>query len=433
MSDGAAARVVSARIVAAVVDEGRSLAEAAPRALRELPAERDRAFAQACAYGVLRHYHALHARLAALMPKPLRRKDADVEALLLVGLYQLDHLATAPHGAVSATVEGARMLGKPWASRLVNGVLRNAQRRPAGPSGPAASEFPPWLVERLRGDWPDDVESLLVASNAHAPLTLRVNRLRGTRDTYAQALAVAGIEAQPGRHASAALRLATGVAVQALPGFEEGLVSVQDEAAQLAAEILAPRAGERVLDACAAPGGKTAQLLEIAGPGLELTALDQAAPRLARVHENLTRLDLTCTVREADAGAPEHWWDGRPFDAILLDAPCTALGVMRRHPDIRLRRMPEDVDAARAAQARLLAALWPLLAPGGRLLYVTCSVLRAENDDVVAAFLAATPAARVQPIAGAFGRATLHGRQVLPGDDDMDGFYYCLINKPPAA
>ena len=427
-------RVTSAGIVTAVIHEGRSLSQVAPLALRGVETERDRAFVQASAYGVLRHYHALKSRLATLMKKPLRHKDADLEALLLVGLYQLEHMGVANHAAVSATVDGARALDKEWACRLVNGVLRAALRNPPAVNAASSAqlEYPPWMIDHIRRDWPHDWQSILVQSNAQAPLTLRVNCQQSTRAEYIALLEAANLDYRAGTHARAALRLLEPLAVSALPRFGEGYVSVQDEAAQLAAELLAPRAGERVLDACAAPGGKTAHLLELGGADIALVAVESSASRLTRIGENLARLALRCVIVHADAGAPHSWWDGHRFDKILLDAPCSALGVMRRHPDIRLRRSPADVTNLVKEQQRLLHALWPLLADGGRLLYATCSILRAENDDVISTLLDVHADARVLALPLTAGRATRHGRQILPGDDHMDGFYYCLLSKQAA-
>jgi 16S rRNA (cytosine967-C5)-methyltransferase len=430
-ANGSTTRVICAQIVAAVVHDGRSLSQVAPAALHEIASERDRAFVQACTFGVLRHYHALQTRLRALMPKPLRRKDADVEALLLVGLCQIDHMGVATHAAVSATVEGARELGKDWACRLINGVLRSALRNPAviGGTSNSLNEFPPWMVERVRQDWPDMWRTVFDNSNAQAPLTLRINQRRSSVATYAALLDLVPITHVAGRHAHHALRLLTPTVVTALPNFADGHASVQDEAAQLAAELIAPQAGERILDACAAPGGKTAHLLELGDAGMSLLAIDNSETRLLRVRENLTRLALDCSILNADAGEPASWWDGRPFNKILLDAPCSALGVMRRHPDIRLRRSAADIVQATKEQRRLLHALWPLLADGGRLLYATCSILRAENDEIIDTLLEQHDDALVVPIPFEAGRPTRHGRQILPGDDDMDGFYYCLLAK----
>ena len=428
---GGSTRVISAAIITAVVIEGRSLSQVAPTALREIPNERDRAFVQACTFGVLRHYFTLKARLATLMPKPLRRKDADLEALLLVGLFQIQHMGVATHAAVSATVDGARELNKDWACRLVNGVLRAALRNPpnAADACQSLSEFPQWMIEQVRHDWPAAWRTVLEHSNTQAPLTLRVNRQRSSVASYAPLLDQMEITYTAGRHANGALRLSTPTVVTRLPHFNDGYVSVQDEAAQLAAELIAPTAGERVLDACAAPGGKTAHLLELGGAALSLLAIDNSEARLLRVRENLTRLALDCKVVHADAGNPASWWDGQAFDKILLDAPCSALGVMRRHPDIRLRRTAADVTQSSREQRRLLHALWPLLAIGGRLLYATCSILHCENDASIDTLLEQYDDAQVLPLPVTAGRLTRHGRQILPGDDDMDGFYYCLLTK----
>ena len=428
---GGSTRVICAEIVAAVVQDGRSLSQVAPAALYEIPSERDRAFVQACAFGVLRHYHALKARLAGLMPKPLRRKDADIEALLLVGLYQIEHMGVATHAAVSATVDGARELNKDWACRLINGVLRSALRNPStiGKTSNALNEFPAWMIDRIRHDWPAMWKTILGHSNAQAPLTLRINQQRSSATVYTALLDLVPIAYAAGRHARNALCLQTPTVVTALPHFADGHVSIQDEAAQLAAELIAPEAEERILDACAAPGGKTAHLLELGGDRFSLLAIDSSDARLMRVRENLTRLALDCEIMNADAGDPASWWDGRLFDKILLDAPCSALGVMRRHPDIRLRRSAADIVQASKEQRRLLHALWPLLADGGRLLYATCSILHAENDEIIDTLLELHDDALVLPIAIEAGCPTRHGRQILPGDDDMDGFYYCLLAK----
>jgi 16S rRNA (cytosine967-C5)-methyltransferase len=417
-----------------VVDGGQSLSREAPLVLATLPDERERAFAQACVYGVLRDYQALQADLSRFLQRPLRERDFDVTATLLCALYQMRQMRVPAHAAVSASVEALREIGKPWACKLANGVLRSAQRAGAPPAATdAAAEHPAWLVNATRDAWPERWVEVLCANNRQAPLCLRVNTLRANRDACLARLADAGIAAHPGRNAPTAITLDAARAVDRLPGFDSGEVSVQDEAAQLAALLLDPQPHERVLDACAAPGGKTAHLIEHAGGQLELVALDQAADRLEDVRVNLSRLGLSAELAAVDAAATADWWDGRPFDRILLDAPCSAVGVIRRHPDIRFHRRADDLVTLAATQARLLAALWPLLASGGTLLYVTCSYLPAENDEVIAAFLAATTDALALDIEVEWGRPTAHGRQVLPGEDDMDGFYFALLGKRTAA
>ncbi|MGD9887965.1 MAG: 16S rRNA (cytosine(967)-C(5))-methyltransferase RsmB [Halothiobacillaceae bacterium] len=432
-------RASAARAVAAVLS-GRSLSDALPPLLQPL-AVRDRALAQEIAYGVLREFEPL-AFLADGLLKA-RPKQNEVFALILVGLYQLLYTRVPEHAAVHATVEAAAVLKAQRLGGLINGVLRNFMREKdkrlamlaeAEPSVQHA--LPRWLWTRIQKDWSHDAQSVAQALHQHAPMSLRVNAAHGSREAYLARLHEAELAAEPAQHASNAVRLLQAVAVERLPGFAQGDVSVQDEAAQLCADVLLEhgglRAGIRVLDACAAPGGKTLALLE-RQPALNMLALDDDAERLQRVDENLARAGLVAKTVAGDAGMPQAWWDGQAFDLIVLDAPCSATGVIRRHPDIKRLRRAEDIAKLAAEQDRLLLALWPLLAPGGRLLYMTCSVLREENDARVAAFLAAMPAGSVNEIslAGAtWGRASGHGRQILPGEDGMDGFYYALLEKP---
>ena len=427
------ARAAAARAVTAVLVRGRSLDDALPPEMERLD-PRDRPLAQEIAYGTLRWHPRLAAVLQGLLQKPLRRKDRDLEAVLLTGLYQLAYLDVPPHAAVSETVAAAGGRGRGWAKGLVNGVLRNFLRereerlQRADRDEAAALAHPAWLLGMLRKAWPEDWRAVAEANNARPPMTLRVNAARTARADYLEELAAAGLAARPGTHSAEAVVLERPVPVERLPGFEEGRVSVQDEAAQLAAGLLDPGPGERVLDACAAPGGKTAHLLE-RQPGLDLVALDLDADRLERVAANLARLGLAAERVTGDAGAPDGWWDGRPFDRILLDAPCTGTGVIRRHPDIKALRRPEDVEALVGRQAKLLAALWPLLRPGGMLVYSTCSVLPRENARQVAAFLHdRDDAVEVDPV-GNWGHPQAAGRQILPGEDGMDGFYYACLRK----
>ncbi|MEQ8493777.1 MAG: 16S rRNA (cytosine(967)-C(5))-methyltransferase RsmB, partial [Gammaproteobacteria bacterium] len=384
------ARAVAARLLAAVLHDGESLSRAAPTQLALLGDERDRAFAQACVYGVLRHYFSLAQVLDGALARPLRARDADIRALLLSGLFQLRHMRTPPHAAVAASVEATRGLGKQWASGLVNAVLRKAAHAiPAHVDEPPDGHFehPAWLVDRVARDWPDDWQAILAANNTQAPLTLRVNLSRCARENYLRRLDAAGLTARPGAFSPAAIVLEQAVSVEQLPGFAAGEVSVQDEAAQLAALLLDTPPGARVLDACAAPGGKTAHLLERAAGTIELHALDRDPQRLDDVAATLARLGLQAELTCIDAAATATWWDGRAFDRILLDAPCSALGVVRRHPDIRFHRSAADIDSLVTTQQGLLQALWPLVAPGGKLLYATCSVLPAENDAAIASLL----------------------------------------------
>ncbi|RME34078.1 MAG: 16S rRNA (cytosine(967)-C(5))-methyltransferase RsmB [Gammaproteobacteria bacterium] len=413
---------------------GASLGEAEARWLPHCEGGRERAFARHLAFATLRWQPRLEHICARLLRHPLRRRDRDLQALLLIGLCQLLQLETPPHAAVGATVEVCRALDKPWARALVNGLLRNCLRRREELLRECASDpvchhaHPAWLLELLQRDWPEHWQEITAAGNRQPPMALRVNRRRCGRERYLRLLREAGLEASPLPDAPEGVLLHQPVEVSELPGFGQGLVSVQDGAAQLAAHLLDLHPGQRVLDACAAPGGKSAHLLETCD-GIDLLALDLEPGRLERVRENLERLGLQAGLRSGDATEPEEWWDGRPFDRILLDAPCSGSGVIRRHPDIKLLRQAGDIPRLAQRQARLLERLWPLLAPGGLLLYATCSVLAEENQRRVRAFLAAAGDARSTGPEASWGIATNPGRQLLPGDHDRDGFFYACLRK----
>ena len=433
----ALARACTADIVAAVV-RGRSLDAVLDEELGQLPPSlaREQPLIQEMSYGTLRWWLGLELLLDGLLDKPLKEKDADLRALLAVGLYQLLFMRVAPHAAVKETVEAVRVLQKDWAKGFVNAVLRRAQREQETLRAQIGKDenraHPAWLVKALRTAWPEQWRTLLEANNTRAPLTLRVNLSRITRTEYLAHLAAAGLEAAPHPTVDTAVVMASPVPVERLPGFVEGWVSVQDAAAQLAAPLLGALAGMRALDACAAPGGKATHLLE-SSPQLVLTVIDVDGQRLGRVRENFARLGLRGTILAGDAVRPADWWDGQPYDRILLDAPCSGTGVIRRHPDIRLHRTPTDIERLATTQERLLTALWPLLAPGGKLLYVTCSVLTRENDAVVENFLAATPDARRAPLAhpalAACAHATGPGYAIATGCNEMDGFYYAALTR----
>jgi 16S rRNA (cytosine967-C5)-methyltransferase len=431
------ARSAAVTVLVEVFAAGRSLSASLPPVLRRVADARERALAQDLCYGVLRWWPQLEAIASALMRKPLKERDTDIQCVILAALYQLIHTRVPPHAAVDEAVTHAVSLGKPWARAMVNAVLRRFQRERAqilaglDRDDAAALAYPRWLLDIVKSAWPADWERIARAGNERPPMCLRVNRRRGGRDDYLRELAVAGIVAAIHPHAAAALVLEQPMDVERLPGFAVGRVSVQDAAAQLAAELLAARPGERVLDACAAPGGKTAHILELQ-PGLEaLLAVDQDAVRLQRVRENLDRLGLAAELVCADAAAPEGWWDGRPFDRILLDAPCSGTGVLRRHPDIKRLRRETDIAPLAAQQARLLEAAWRMLRPGGMLLYSTCSIIPGENDAQINRFLAQHPDATARRLEARWGRALSAGRQILPGEDGMDGFYYAYVDKLP--
>ncbi|WP_290652317.1 16S rRNA (cytosine(967)-C(5))-methyltransferase RsmB [Aquisalimonas sp.] len=432
-------QAISARLAAAEalarVATGRSLTAALPAVLGQV-APGERALAQELAYGALRWYPRLCWVLDQLLERPLRRRDRDVHAVLIVGLYQCLDTRIPEHAAVSETVAAARALGRRRASGLVNAVLRRCLRErtslQAGWQALPSARYahPDWLLARFREAWPANWEALIEANNARPPMTLRVNRRQRAREAYLGELQCIGVGANAHPLAPDAIVLDEPVGVERLPGFAGGAVSVQDAAAQQAAVLLAPEPGERVLDLCAAPGGKSSHVLECQPALAELVAVDLESVRLERLHENLRRLGLSARVIQGDAAEPGHWWDGVAYDRILLDAPCSASGVIRRHPDIKLLRQAADLDGLQALQKRLLAAAWPLLAPGGMLLYVTCSVLPMENEQVVRPFAAEREDVVVRMIDAAWGQATDHGRQILSGESGMDGFYYaCLVKQ----
>lgn len=428
---GARLRADAARALCEVLFEGRSLRAVVAARLPAIVDPRDRALFEAMLFAALRWQRRYAHVAAGWMSRPLPARDRPVQALLWLGLAQLDELAMPPHAALSATAEAARVLGRPQLVGLVNALLRRALREPWPESGDPAirQSYPDWLAARLRADWPAHWPGLLEAGNRPGPMWLRANRRRLALDAARAALEDAGFGVAE-TVAPAALRLAQSTAPQRLPGWETGDFAVQDLAAQQAVAALGAHAGERVLDACAAPGGKSAWLLENV-PGIRLTALDADAARVERLRAEFDRLGHggALALRVADAAVPADWWDGEPFDAVLLDAPCSATGVIRRQPDIKWHRRPEDIDALLAAQARLLDALWPLLRPGGRLLYATCSLLRAENAGQVEAFLARTPDACTLDLPADLGEADGPGRQRFPAIEGGDGFFCALLGK----
>lgn len=425
-------RWLAAKAITRVLQEGQSLTTALDSVLKSVESEQDKAFIQALCYGVCRYYHRLDFILNALVDKPL--KVLEVKALLLTGLYQLKYMRVKTHAAVSETVQAARSL--PWARALINAVLRSYLRKQddfeqrADAIKSAAFSHPDWLIRQLEQDWSAQAEALLLANNQPPPMTLRVNLVKTTRESYLQLLAEQNIAAHIVEICATGITLEKPVSVAALPNFSAGWVSVQDSAAQLAAVLLDVQTGQRVLDVCAAPGGKTAHILEQHVKLSELIAVDIDEQRMGRVSENLTRLELKATLIVGDAMQPDKWWDGRLFERILLDAPCSATGVIRRHPDIKLLRRPSDIATLVNQQSKILAAVWPLLAPAGLLLYATCSVLKQENEEQVAAFLSAHPdAVEIPLIAIDWAKRGRFGRQILTGEYSTDGFYYALIAK----
>jgi 16S rRNA (cytosine967-C5)-methyltransferase len=434
---GAQVRAAAARAVHAVVESGRSL-DAELRNLEDKVREADRALFRNLAFGTIREHFRIREWVDALVARRPRRRDRIVESLIAVGLFQLTGTRIPDHAVVSATVSAARDLRQQSYAGLINAVLRRfiredmAQQEPA--SDAARYNHPEWMLQRLARDWPDDYRDILEAGNGRAPMWLRVNTRAGSLANYLERLAAAQLDFAITPGLPQAVLLSEPVPVGALPGFAEGHVSVQDGAAQIAAAWLLADGAGRVLDACSAPGGKTAHLLELGGDAIELDAVDIDAERLAATAENLDRLGLEARLFAAAAEDSAAWWDGRQYDRILLDAPCSASGVIRRHPDIKLLRRDSDIPVLAATQASLLEALWPLLRPGGRLLYVTCSAFAAENEAVVTAFLEKTSDAGPDSLLPNNNiRALMHARgsgfQLLPGTRGMDGFYYAGLNK----
>tara|TARA_R110002012_G_scaffold261068_3_gene442884 strand:+ start:2563 stop:3852 length:1290 start_codon:yes stop_codon:yes gene_type:complete len=415
-----------------------SLGSSLPTQLKEVAA-RDQALVQELAFGTARWYTRLDALTRDLLNKPMKAADLDLQALLLVGLYQLLYLRVPAHAAIAATVECATEMGKPWAKGMLNAVLRRVQRESAellaivDQSPSERVSHPGWLFKRLQRAWPEQLDAITHANNLHPPMTLRVNQQQVSRDDYLLALHNAGIAATACNFSTLGIQLAQACDVLQLPGFAQGQVSVQDEAAQLAAPLLDLQPGQRVLDACCAPGGKTCQMLEQQPALSEMLALDLEPQRLKRVAENLQRLQLTATLKAADARDLADWWDGTPFQRILLDAPCSATGVIRRHPDIKLTRKAADISALASLQGEILDQLWQTLAVGGILVYATCSVLPEENTQVIEAFLARQPGARALDIAADYGIAQPCGRQLLPQADGHDGFYLAKLVKLSAS
>ena len=431
-------RLAAAKALAAVLNGKASLNSSLPTQLDKVE-DRDRGFTQDLAFGTARWQPRLSALAAKLLQKPFKAADADVEALLLVGLYQLLYTRVPAHAAIGETVGCADKLKKPWAKALLNAVLRRAQRESEALLAELEHDpvvrtaHPRWLQKSLKAFWPQQWEAICAANNAHPPMILRVNRRHQTRDAYLSLLSDAGIAAAPCVYSRDGIVLDAASDVRSLPGFADGWISVQDEAAQLAADLLDLAPGQRVLDACCAPGGKTCHILEAEPKLAGVVAVDLEAKRLVRVRENLERLKLSAELIAADGRDTQAWWDGKPFQRILLDAPCSATGVIRRHPDIKLTRQPDDIAALAVLQGELLDALWITLEVGGILLYATCSTLPTENTEVIEAFLARTPGARELDLATAAGIKQPHGRQLLAQEGGHDGFYYAKLIKIAAA
>ncbi|CEK11878.1 16S rRNA (cytosine(967)-C(5))-methyltransferase RsmB [Legionella hackeliae] len=390
-------------------------------------------FTKEICFGVCRHYFRLQSLADLLLDK--QPKAIEVWIAVLMGLYQLHFMQKPDYAVVKETVNLLDQIKKSWAKGLVNAVLRRFCREQNDllTQLQANDAFvwghPQWFVERLQKDWPQNWQDILTANDSHPPMSLRVNTTRETRESYLHQLEQAGIDAYPLHYAESGIGLKTPCDVHSLPGFDKGEVSVQDESAQLSVSLLLLQPGLKVLDACCAPGGKTCHILETQPELGVCVALDIDAKRLERVKENLSRLQLQATLLQADAVNPSSWWDGKLFDRILLDAPCSATGVIRRHPDIKLLRTPEEIEAVVKLQLNLLQSLWPLLSPEGLLVYATCSIMKEENEHQIAKFLASHQDCIVMKEDMPWGYNTGYGWQILPEENGGDGFFYSVLKK----
>ena len=427
-------RAAAAEVIAKVL-RGQSLSALLPEYSGKVD-EKDRPLLKELCFGSLRWYPQIAIILKGLIEKPLREKDLEIQGLMASGIYQLMHMRIAEYAIINETVSAVGNLNRPWAKGLVNAVLRNFQRQQQDILDKEAENLvfqtahPKWLLKKINDAWPSEIASQIIkANNQRAPMTLRVNDLHTSREDYLSTLEDAGIVASATDYSAQGVLLETPRDVTELPGFSDGDISVQDEAAQLAAHLLLLGSGQRVLDACCAPGGKTCHILESQPDLTSLLAIDLEPRRLVRVTENLERLGLEAELKAADANNLDRWWDGKAFDRILLDAPCSATGVIRRHPDIKILRKPADIDKLAALQTQILVSLWQTLKPGGILVYATCSVLPAENDQIIRGFITSQDDAQLMPIDAIWGIATDHGRQLFPLENGNDGFYYSRLKK----
>ncbi|OUS27421.1 16S rRNA (cytosine(967)-C(5))-methyltransferase [Gammaproteobacteria bacterium 45_16_T64] len=422
------------------VHNGRSLSDLLPKTLANHP-DADRPLLQELCFGVCRWFIRLDKIASSVTHHPFKSRDSDIHALLLVGIYQLLYLRVPDHAAISETVEATRQLNKSWAAKVINGTLRRCQREKseltnAIPDNIAVqTAHPKWLADMVMAAWPEQADSILTHNNSHAPMTIRVNPKHNSPENYLQQLKQKGIQGKLCEFARQGIQLDKPCSVDKLPGFDQGHSFVQDEAAQLSATILNAQPNERVLDACAAPGGKTTHIAESQPELTQLVALDASEQRVIRIHENLTRMSLAAEVHalSLETFTEQHLANNAPlFDRILLDAPCSALGVIRRHPDIKWLRKRKDIVALSEQQLMLLGKAWTLLAPGGTLLYATCSILPHENERVVRAFLEQQSDAKEINIEAKWGQAASVGIQLFAQQDGHDGFYYALLRKAAA-
>ena len=445
-------KAVSARLQAlwwlvAVSKDGRSVNDLLANRDDYLVSSAEVAFAKQLLFGSLRYFHQMKAILDQLLNKPLKQKDSDIFAILVLGVYQLRYLSVPDHAALSQSVELTRKVNKSWASGFVNGVLRNYQRQIKEIDEKLAQaktyrySHPNWIINQLESDWPAHAASILDANNQRAPMTLRVNQQKISIDNYQQKLEQEGLSSTTHALATDALILDAPCDVSKLPGFDTGLVTLQDAAAQLTVDLMDLQDGQRVLDGCASPGGKTTHILQRT-KDVHLTSVEMSKHRMAKIEQTLQRLGMHSNLYCSDILDLNNWWDGELFDRILIDVPCSASGVIRRNPDIKIHRKKPDLTKLVSLQADILKTCWELLKPGGRLVYATCSIFKAENEQQIQEFIAQQPAEIVlfpAAIHSALSGTQMTrsdpansfsvGYQIFPGDENMDGFYLCGLEK----
>lgn len=428
-------RVVIIDILTEVLSDRTHLDEALTRHSQALTDIRDRRLAQEVCYGVMRWYYQLDAIVAKLLLKPMRKRDTRLLLLIMTGLYQLKYLRIPDHAAISETVETAKITGLTRAAGMVNALLRRYQRERTLIDAAIADDpvalysHPSWLIDRIRTQWPAEWQDILIHNNLRPPLHLRLNQGRMSRDKYSSLLQAKEIDHQLLPWVDSAIKLEKAVNVESIPGFMEGLVTVQDIGAQLAAPLLNPQAGENILDACAAPGGKTGHILELTRGMADVTAIEIDSSRATLLAASLARLGMNAQIINSDVTRVDDWWDGRLFDRILIDAPCSASGVIRRHPDIKFLRQPSQLAFFCSIQQKILSSLWPLLKAGGRLVYSTCSIFDEESDSQIAGFSNQYNDMIIEPLDLEWGQRRNFGCQIIPDEKGSDGFYYSVLIK----
>jgi len=429
------ARLIATQIIKQIIEEKTTLSNTLCNNKLFIQAGNDKALIQEISYGTFRWYIQLEHILNQLLEKRIKKKDSLLKYLIITGLYQLLYMRIPAHAVVSETVETCKKINMVWAKGLVNAILRRYIRE-ADILNPLhcddeiiKTSHPKWLIEKLKQDWPDEWKNILDADNQRPPMYLRVNQRHHDREHYLIKLKQTGIEGKTTPYSNQGILLEQPKDVDQLPGFNDGEVSVQELAAQLAVELLDLKTGHNVLDACAAPGGKSSHILESQPKLKSLTVIEKDPNRARRLSDTLKRLNLNATMKVADVNNIDIWWDREQFDRILLDAPCSATGVIRRHPDIKLLRTPEEVSNISELQMRLLTTLWQTLKPNGVLLYVTCSILKQENSELIKQFITNHHDCVLKPINAYWGIDTDYGRQILTGQDNMDGFFYARLAK----